>query len=259
MAYAANIPMISILNDDMVRDFSRPMRTSVFPDLLESAIVLVSFLLHLERTDFIAFLYPLTDKGMQRRSALGVMLDSNNVRWMASEYVDSVATTKIKQKEGKLGADDVLNARTVRTAVKRIKQSGFRTVVISLDLNYERMFEEIADAIEEFGMNDGEHFFVFLEPIGLSDYDIDSNVNIRKLITGSAFVLPLSDDTYWIGNPLIEDWSRLGEPTLNEKLNFLNPIEPASPAYMRAESRLFEIDIDKPETQPEYGSGMLLE
>ena len=247
MAYAANIPMISILNDDMVRDFSRPMRTSVFPDLLESAIVLVSFLLHLERTDFIAFLYPLSDKGMQRRSALGVMLDSNNVRWMASEYVDSVATTKIKQKEGKLGADDVLNARTVRTAVKRIKQSGFRTVVISLDHNYERMFEEIADAIEEFGMNDGEHFFVFLEPIGLSDYDIDSNVNIRKLITGSAFVLPLSDDNVnWIGNPLIEDWSRLGEPTLNEKLNFLNPMEPASPAYMR-------------ETQPEYGSGMLLE
>ncbi|KAL7578112.1 hypothetical protein ACA910_012561 [Epithemia clementina (nom. ined.)] len=240
IAYAARIPMVSTYTDSIIRDYTSPMRTSVYPDLLEKSTVLVSFLLHLGRKDFVALLYPLSDKGMQRRSALGVMFDTNNVRWMASEFFDTATYAKSNITTKKEHFEEYWSSRSIREAVKRVKDGGFRTIVISLDHNYESTFLQVAAAINEFGMNDGKHFFIFYEPIPASPV-LWNNENALKMIYGSACVLPLTEDLLQEPKNPFSDWSRLDEPRFAVKLLSLNPMDPTSDAYFAVRANLSNI------------------
>ena len=238
MAQAAQIPLVTARSFSLrvVSDIYSPFTTSVFPDVAASAEQVVSYLLFQNRTNFISLLYPLSDVGYQRREALGFRLDEMGIRWMSSPYVHNEATF------------NTASSRTYLSAMRNIKNSGFRTIIIALDDPLVDL-QPIADAVEELAMNQGDYFYVFYDVMEPSYVFEVENKIMQKLLYGAAWIIPLSEDIIY-DNPFFLSWFEQGPDTVDD-LNSLNPMEPGEEGYVFAPSDFYNL------TYPEYGSGML--
>mmetsp|Transcript_37639 Transcript_37639/g.78097 ORF Transcript_37639/g.78097 Transcript_37639/m.78097 type:complete len:866 (-) Transcript_37639:1504-4101(-) len=254
IAYASDIPLVSTWREGIVRDSGgRDMMTaSVYPDLMEFAAIISSYLIFQERTDYVAILYPFSDLGFQKRGSIGVMLDFNNVRWISTEYVVDYDESTLLQNVGAAGG--LLEARTIRRAVERIKEAGYRTVLIIME-DSDLMLTQIADAVEEMGMNSGDHFFMLYDPV--SEDELTLSTNVSKLLEGACYVLPLSRDmtaSAPFDDAVLKSWGQQ-DKNFPRKLNELNPINENEPGFMFAQDDFFQnITIQE---WPEYGSAFM--
>jgi len=204
--------------------------------MIASADILSSFLFYKNRTDFIAFLYSLTDAPMQRRETLTFYLDERRLRWTTSAYVNLFAADKFS-----------LTSRSQLSSLEVIKRSGYRTIVVAMDSAWSEI-QGIADAAEALGMNNGDYFWLFydiFEPV----LTFRGNENITKLVSGSAWLLPIS--SAFLGaeaDPFDRSWRSQGKQEV-DRLNAFNPIQPSQPGYKFAEDDFFQ------EVPYEYGSG----
>jgi hypothetical protein len=212
-----------------------PFTSSVFPSLLEFATTLQTFLLYKGRTDFISFVYTLSDMGAQRREGISYYLDKGGIRWESHPF---------------LITDD--GPRQVRSVLQAVKDSGYRTIVVALD----NPFMEIpllAAAAEELSLNNGDYFWIWFATFDPSFIYRRNDDVILKLLAGSAHFLPL--ETWWTDdgtdtNSFYTAWQGL-DAAFVDRVNAANPIPAGQPGYVPANSTYFN------DVPPEYGSGFL--
>ncbi|KAL7580733.1 hypothetical protein ACA910_001017 [Epithemia clementina (nom. ined.)] len=238
LAQAAQIPLVTARSFSLrvVSDVYSPFTSSVFPDAVASATQVVTFLQHQNRSNYTALLYPLSDVGFQRREALGFELDDRNMHWMSSAYTQDASMGYVS------------TSRSYLAAMRAIKNSGYRTIVIALDDPLVDM-QPIADAVELLAMNRGDYFYVFYDVMEPSHVFEVENKNIQKLLFGAAWILPLSEDII-MDNMFWKSWTEQGQDSV-DVLNALNPMKPGEEGYVFANSDFFQI------AEPEYGSAYL--
>jgi len=237
MATAAQIPLITARSFDSstVSDLYSPFTSSVFPDIVSSPNVIVDYLLYLNRTDFIALLYPLENLGFQRREAFGLEFDERGIRWTSSPYFGQDAESTDAA------------SRSYFAAMQRILESGYRTVVVSLRDPFTDL-RPIAEAAEELGMNDGQYLYVFVDIFDPSLL-FDDDPIVRKLIEGAAWVIPLSEDLLFF-NSFFSSWLDQGQGTV-DILNQLNPLTQGEEGFVDAQPDYYQTAI------PEYGCAFM--
>jgi hypothetical protein len=155
-----------------------------------SADLLVRFLRHQGRTDFIALVYTLTDTGIQQSESVALALEHGCVRHHrafsfispgetprrlqdADEDLDHSGNSNTcdngsgntdsstEDTDTDTKTDDNTVASSIRTAMQRVKATGYRTIVLAMA----RPFLElplIADAAEEMGLLSGDYFWVWV-------------------------------------------------------------------------------------------------
>ena len=193
--------------------------------------MIADFLVHKGRSDFIGLLCDTSVTNTQRREALGLQLESRKIRWMSSNY-ESEATAQ--------------ESRSIRSAMKRIKERGYRTIVICQS-NPLSTFQQIADAAQELEMNRGEHFYVWFDEFELPNA-LGINSNVSKIVEGSVWVMPPPMSYLGVDFAFPKVWAEQGEDLVNS-VNTLNPVPEGSPGHIHASSDYFQ------KTPPEYGSG----
>jgi hypothetical protein len=205
-----------------ISDEFSPYSTQIYPDLTDSVQNLVDYLLLRERTDFIATVYTLTDTGTQRSEIISLALSETMIQHEMVAFVTP-------------GQDSFQNStRTVRTALERVKQLGFRTIVLAMEFSLQEI-PLIADMAEELGLNNGDYMWILF---GDADPGIlyTNNTNINKLIRGSAWLGPVGLEQ----SPAVTAWHEQTS-TMTDKVNAANPMEPGETGYFFAEPNFFQI------------------
>ena len=238
LALSAEIPLVAhrAYNLRVASNTLSPFSSQVFPGTIASANNLMDFLFYKERTNNIAVLYSLTETGIQRREALAVELkNATQMEWTSSGY----------------DAFNVTTGKSILEAMEDIKQSGYRTIVVAMEFPWDET-KPLADAAEELGMNNGDHFYTWFGFFQPSSAFTD-NTNITKLLSGSAWLLPLSEAfLYPETDPFARAWHGQGKENV-DRLNAANPISPGEVGYVLAEDNFFRsVGI-------EYGSGKLFQ
>jgi hypothetical protein len=214
-------------------DFS-PYSTQIYPDLTASAVNLVDYLLHRDRTNFIATVYALTDTGTQRSEAISLALSDSMIRHEMISFVTP-------------GQDSFQSStRTIRTALERVKQLGFRTIVLAMAFPLQET-PLVADMAEELGLNNGDYMWIIFgdaEPGVL----YTNNTNINKLLQGSAWLGPVGLESV----PFLTAWHEQTS-TMTDKVNAANPMEPGETGYFFAEPNFFQI------YEPQFGDDFMFD
>uniref|UniRef100_A0A7S2VAW1 G-protein coupled receptors family 3 profile domain-containing protein n=1 Tax=Entomoneis paludosa TaxID=265537 RepID=A0A7S2VAW1_9STRA len=240
LAQANQFPIVvaRAFNIRLAYDYYNSFTASVFPDLGSTSEALFSFLQYKERTNYITLLYELSDTGNQRREAFEVLM--NNLRLDGRE-IEFHTVGFVNENDP--GAEDttVWDVRLPAAAVEQVKDVGYRTIVIAFDDSLDS-FLPIADAVEEFGINNGDYFFVFWDEIGPSRM-WNQNANTSKLTKGSAWVFPIGESSINSESPFFQSWRSQGQDLI-DRLNEANPIEEGQPGFEYAESDYFEADPD---------------
>ena len=141
---------------------------------------------------------------------------------------------------------DVQPQRSVFMALKRIKDSGYRTIVICQS-DPTISFQDIADAAEALGMNNGDYFFVHFDEFEPT-IAFNGNANMSKFTIGSAWIMPPPWAYVDKEDMFPKVWNDQGSDIV-DSLNSLNPIPEGSPGYIFAEPDYFQ------SIGAEYGSG----
>lgn len=232
LALSAEIPLVAAraFNLRVASNDLSPYTSQVFPGTQTSAKNLVDYLLFKGRTNYIGILYALTETGIHRREALSIELNKNQIKWTSSGY----DITKTAIKESSL------------EALKRIKDSKYRTIVVAMDFPFVEM-EVLADAAEELDMNEGEYFWIFFSIFDASKVYSD-DPNLLKLLSASALILPFSYAYLNESHPFTSAWFSQGKTEV-DRLNAANPINPDEVGYIFASDDWFNT------TEVEYGSG----
>jgi hypothetical protein len=212
----------------------------MYPTVAASAKKLVDFLQYRGRTNYIGLIYSSTNVGTQRREAL-----TDNMAELEMEYVTSSFAHEKDKGESHTGQ------HTAFAAMKKIKESGFRTIVVAMEFASAEL-QPLADAAEELGMNNGDHFWVWFDNFELSE-ELFKNRNVTKLIDGSAWLLPLSYKFAMLDfkgkkDPFARAWRTQGKEAVN-RLNAANPIKSGATGFFFADYDFFKA------TEVEFGSG----
>lgn len=223
-------------NQRVTTEYAAPYTTQLYPDMITSAEVLTSGLLGLNRTDYVAIVYSVTDTGSQRRQILSLTMDKNLIENRAYGYYSPFIDPTLTKVQG------------VRKALQEAKDSGFRTIVMCMERATLEL-PEIADAANDLGMSNGDYLWVWFgdfDPIYWNSDDKD----IQKFLAGSVWPLP------WEGHLTDENDKFLlayqsQDVLAVDRLNAANPIAPGAAGYRFAEADFFE------KFKPKYGSGFL--
>jgi len=235
LAQAAATPIVvgRSYNPRVVSNFFSRYASSVYPEMVTSSESVAGFLRNKGRTNYISFLYSISETNYQRREHLAIAFDSHNMTFFSSPYLN--------QFSGFLTLD---MKRSAFDALERLKQRGFRTIVVGLSDPYEIL--EIANAAEQLGMNQGDYMWVWYD---VFDFEYAFSPSIRSLISGSVWIIPVSSvEMFPDDSPFASAWKSQGVEEIN-RLNAMNPIFTEAPGYRNASSDFFV------ETAPEYGSG----
>jgi hypothetical protein len=223
-------------NQRVTTDYSAPYTTQLYPDMISSAEVLVSGLLIQERTDYVAIVYSATDTGSQRRQVLSLAMDTNLIENRAYGFYSPFINPTLSAVQG------------IRKALQEVQDSGFRTIVMSMELATLEL-PEIAEAANDLGLCNGDYLWMWFGDFDPAYWNSDDE-NIQKLLAGSIWTLPLELHLVDDNDKFLLAYQSQDALAVN-RLNAANPIAPGATGYRFAEADFFE------KLKPEYGSGFL--
>jgi len=166
----------------------------------------------------------------------------------SSTIGDSAAPNRASQ-EVKVDAEGEIEAASTLSNLERVKERGFRTIIILLE-DPEWDIPEIANAAEALGMLDGgEYFFVLLGPFRASllfpswspgDGDGSNTNNVTKLLYGSAWIAVI--EPWVVGQEQDRFFRSLTSQGASfvDLVNSMNPISPGQPGYVYADPYFFQ-------------------
>jgi Receptor family ligand binding region len=228
LALSAKIPLVAqrAYNVRVASDYFSPYSSQVYPTVAASTRKLVEYLQYKGRTNYIGFLFSLTIVGTQRLSTLTVAMDTLGMKLVTSSFV-------VDNSIGETYAD-----QNVSVAMKKIKDAGYRAIVVSMEFRWGEL-QPIADAAEELGMNQGDYFWVWYDNFELTD-ELMKNSNVTKLVAGSAWLVPLSGAVLAPEtDPFAMAWYSQGKEAV-DRLNAFNPINPGEVGYVYADDDWFQ-------------------
>lgn len=238
LAAASKFPVTvhRAFNLRVVADDFSPYTSQVFPDLMAHGDQLVAFLRFIGRTDYIAAIYALSDTGIQRSEVLSLSLAGAGMKHRLISYL-------VPGWEGT--ADE-----TIRMAMKQVKDSGYRTIVMAPELIL-RELPLIAAAAEEFGLNNGDYVWVLFGQIDPAMLELGNN-NVTKLLSGAAWAGPLELHYVDESSLFLRAWIQSNANDV-DRANAANPIEPGEPGHFFAEPDFFQV------YRPDYGDGFVFD
>jgi uncharacterized membrane protein len=249
-AFKFPVTMHRGFNLRLLAEITSPYTTQLYPDIITTANVLLSLLYLKERTDFIAFVYPLTETGTQWRESIAITLDLEMIESRSFSYNSllSPATSQL---------------RSMQNAMEAVKATGYRTIVVAPDLPIVEI-PAIAQVATELGLTNGDYLWIFT-----GDFDLallySSDAAVQELLKGSLFLTPVAGQYLSLDDPFYRAWKSQG-PAQVDILNAANPIQDNSvkrnstgkgfvkgdsPGYILAEDDFFQ------QTSPEFGSGYI--
>jgi hypothetical protein len=247
LAAAAEFPVVvhRAFNLRVVSDTFSPFTSQVFPDLITSSHVLTEFLQHKGRTDYIAVLYALTDTGSQRSVAFRQSLGAARMRHATVSFMSPAIDLN------SVSVSDELLFNATRLALQQVKLSGFRTIVLAMEVPFLEL-PLIADAAAAMGLLNQEYFWVLsghVDPKLL----FTNNTNVTGLLKGAAWLSPVElhytePDT----NKFLQAWRSANE-TLVHEVNEANPMKEGQPGYFFANQDFYQTYL------PEYGDGFMFD
>lgn len=220
LAAAAHFPVTvhRAFNLRVVSDTFSPYTSQVYPDMERTAAQLVQFLLHKGRTDYVAFLYTLTDTGVQQSTIFSLAFEESCLQHHTTiSYISpsetprgrpapvsedessskksssrSNSNTCISSSGSTTGTststtDEETVASSVRRALEQVVRTGYRTIVLAMAVPI-RELPVIANAAQELGLLSGEYFWIFtgnIDPMLLTV----NNTNLTNLMAGSAWLV----------------------------------------------------------------------
>jgi hypothetical protein len=223
-------------NQRVTTDYSAPYTTLLYPDMISSAQVLVSGLLLQERTDYVAIVYSATDTGTQRRQILSLEMDANLIENRAYGFYSPFINPTLSAVMG------------IRKTLQKVKDSGFRTIVICMELATLEL-PEIAEAADDLELSNGDYLWMWFGEFDPVYWESDDE-SIRKLLAGSIWPLPLESHLIDDNDKFLLAYQSQDALAVN-RLNAANPIAPGATGYRFAEADFFE------KFNPDYGSGFL--
>jgi hypothetical protein len=227
-------------NIRIVSDTFSPYTSQVFPDLMTSIQQLTQFLLHKGRTDFVVGLFPLTDTGAQWTGGFHLAFGDFNIRHEVVSYITPA-----------LDGGIVSPTANIRAALERVKQTGFHTIVVAMEVVFLEL-PLIADAAEEQGLLSGEYFWVFSGDIDTA-FLFQSNANVTKVLKGAAWMTPAElHITAPSQDRFLRAWVRSND-TQVKRANAANPMKPGEAGFFFADSAYFQT------YKPDYGNGFMFD
>jgi hypothetical protein len=242
LAAATHFPLTvnRAFNVRIVSDTFSPYTSQVFPDLISSTDVLVRFLIHKGRTDFVAALFPLTDTGTQRMEGFDLASSDIGMRHEVVSYITPA-----------LDGGIISPTANIPAALERVKRTGFRTIALAMEVVFLEL-PPIADAAEEQGLLNGDYFWVLagsVEPALL----FSTNENVTKLLKGAAWLTPSAlHSAEPDKNRFLKAWLR-SNSTQVDRANAANPMKAGEAGYFLADSSYFQTYL------PDYGNGFMFD
>jgi hypothetical protein len=224
-------------NFRIVSDTFSPYTSQVFPDMGTILQQLIHFLLHKGRTDFIVGLFPLSDTGTQRSGGFQLAFGALNIRHEVASYLTPLV--------------DGGSLANVRAALERVKQTGFRTIVVAMEF-VPLELPLLADAAEQQGLLSGEYFWVFSGDIDTA-FVFPNNANVTKMLKGAAWLTPAElHFTEPAQDRFLKAWVRSNATQANIA-NAANPMKQGEAGYFFADSAYFQT------FSPDYGNGFMFD
>jgi hypothetical protein len=233
----------------LVTDIS-PYTTQLYPDIITTTSVVVGVLYLKGRTNYIAFVYPLTETGTQWRETVSIVLDEEMFESREFSYNSFFSP-----------ATSVLHS--MQNTLKEVKASGYRTILVAPDLPSVEI-PAMAQAATGLGLTNGDYLWIFT-----GDFDPtllhSSDTAVQELLRGSLFITPISGHDLSVEDPFYRAWKSQG-PAQVKSLNAANPIKNSgvktnstgkgfvkgdSPGYMLAEHDFFQ------QVSPVFGSSFI--
>jgi 7 transmembrane sweet-taste receptor of 3 GCPR len=133
--------------------------------------------------------------------------------------------------------------------MKAVKQSGYRTIVMSMETPVLEL-PLVAAAAVDAGLTNGDYFWLFF-----GDYDVSqwfsTDENVRALQRGSQWISPL--DPFLVdskSDPFLNAWKKQGQQAAVDVI-FANPLGPGQPGYFLTDENYYQENI------PEFGSSFI--
>lgn len=197
-----------------------PYTTTLFPDMVIIAEAVTRYLQNINRNNYITYLHALSDTGIQRGQAFSVVLDQFNIeQYEIYGYITPLL--EIPELD-----------RQIPLIMKKVKQRGFRTIVVSMEA-FPVELPLLADAAEAENMLNGDYLWIFQATFDMSviynliqfpdemlkQQGFGSYGNVTKLLRGAALIQPvegyqvLGDD-----DPFLQAW-KSNDETFVKQLN----------------------------------------
>jgi hypothetical protein len=252
-AFKFPVTMHRGFNLRLLTDIASPYTTQLYPDIVTTMAIVITILLLKGRTDYIAFVYPLTETGTLWREAFSIVLDEETIESRSYSYNSffSPATSDL---------------RSMQNTMEAVKASGYRTILVAPDLPSVQI-PAMAQVATELGLTNGDYLWIFA-----GDFDLallhSSDAAVQELLRGSLLIAPISGrDISPVEDPFYRAWRSQG-PDQVKILNAANPIQVQdgivnenstgkgfvkgdSSGYMLAEDDFFQ------QTSPVFGSSFL--
>jgi len=241
VAYEFPVTLHRSFNLRATAKYASPYATQLYPDLVSSAEILRDFLIKKSRTDYVAFVYGLTELGTQINEALSAVFDDepnllNHNRGFAynSDFF-SPATSE---------------SREIKTVLRAVQKSGYRTIILNMEVPREDL-EMIAQAAVELSMV-GDYVYIIF---GNFDPSLANSKNhfVQEFLVGVQWLQPL--DRFWFDgwfgpDRFLRAWKNQTAEDV-QRLRAANPIQFGKPGYFEVEDGIFK------NYTPEYASGFM--
>lgn len=198
-------------NLNVAATFHSPYTTQVYPHLISSAAFCVHYLYHqLERTNFIAVLFPLSDTGLHVYHVLSALMDELGIDRHKDYSYNSLLLSPASSEN-----------RNIDVVVARVKASGFRTIILSTDSPYLEVAAVAKEAVKQ-GLVNGDFLWILF-----GDYDVvatgpDADEDVRNFLEGCIWISP-ADGFFMdpVNDPFLKAW-RATDASLLKKIRELS-------------------------------------
>jgi hypothetical protein len=131
---------------------------------------------------------------------------------------------------------------SIHQSLQRIKERGYRTVVVSME-NAGVEGPALAQAAEELHMNNGDYFWIWfgkLQP----RFIYSQQPYVSKLLEGSAWMIPIAHHFYDSrdDNIFIRKWHALNSDFV-DMVNRTSPLQPGDIAYSKRPPDYFQTNL----------------
>lgn len=132
---------------------------------------------------------------------------------------------------------------SVYAAMKAMKESGFRTVIITVANDEHLKF--IADAAEALGVNNGDYYYILTGLLSTKNALLaaSQDANVTKILHGSAVYTDLDGFAYHpalgIEDPFLKAWKEQNASFV-QRLQSVNPVAPGTTGFVNATATYFQ-------------------
>jgi hypothetical protein len=213
-----------------------PFFTQLFADFYSEMDFVSSYLQHIGRTNYVAVVYSSSASVMQKVDMLRVILDHGGFDQVRTFSYYSSA--KIAKEFQALSDQQALPDRSIRTALTKVKETGFRTIVLmSSEINVDA--PEIGAAAADLQLDKGNHMWVLSGGVAeQSSLEIRAFLNEASqfqsdFMKGAAYLFPY--DGYELNERVnLRDLIQQQDSGFFQRVQNINPIPTQNSGELQA-------------------------